>query len=110
MLIRQTQYYGLLILLEEERVSLFIVWADVWHRQKSWSPGLKSLLLSPEVLRLHIFDIEPPSVAVVRKATDVILRYPPVKNIKKSLENPYVSPTQALKNQDRFWQADVRRK
>jgi len=46
------------------------------------------------VLRLHIFDIEPPSV--VGTATEVIVRQIKRGNIKNCLENAYVFPTQTL--------------
>jgi hypothetical protein len=48
---------------ENPGVNHFIVVVDVWQVLSFWSPGIISPGFSPVVLRLHIFDIEPPSVA-----------------------------------------------
>ena len=55
---------------------------------------VKSPVPSPDVLRLHIFDTEPPSVA--GRATNNMLQHPVRLNIKISLHICNVYPTLAL--------------
>ncbi len=72
---------------EKDRVSHFIIVVDVWQISTFRLPGVNSPVLSPEVLRLHIFDIEPPSVAGC--ATKDIVRQITNRYIKISLHFSY---------------------